>query len=74
MYKSTFIYDYVCTEYMTTGMCLCELMAAIGMFCYWFTICCLWCASMYILYNYRHICAPVKCTIIPLHPLSYNIV
>ena len=46
----------VCTDHMTIGMCLCVLLAANGMVCYWFTVYCLWCVFMWILYSWIYLC------------------
>ena len=57
-------------HYMYVSMCV------IG--CYWYSVLllfyCLWWVSMQILYNYGCICATVWCTIISLHPPSYDTV
>ena len=73
MHKSAFIYNYGITDGMTKFLCLCVLLVAIGMVCYWLTVYCLWCASMWILYNYRYICVTAWCPTISPHP-PYNIV
>ena len=64
----------VFTDGTTRNMCPYALLTAIGAVCYWLTVYHLWCASMWILYNYRYICVTVWCTVLSLYTPSYNIV
>ena len=64
----------VCIDCMTIFMHPCVVLTAINAIYYWLTVYCPWCASMQILYNYSYICVTVQCTILSLHPPSYNIV
>ena len=73
VYKSSFIYNYgMYRWYKYRHVSMCVIGCYYHLVCYWVTIYCLWCASMLILYNYRHICVTVWCTILSLHS-PYNI-
>ena len=73
MCKSTFIYNYdMCRWHDYRYVLVCTIVA-ICMECYWLNVYCLWCASMWIVYNYEHISVTVWCTIKLLQKTFHHI-
>ena len=71
--KTVFIHNYGITDGMIIGMCPCVLWVIMGATFYWMTLYCLWCVSMWMIYNYICICVTVQCTIMLLC-LPYDII